>query len=264
MSPIGTTAEVEPDSQTNETGERPVAQASSLLPLQVRGLSYRVDGQPLIDEISFELAGGAVTMIMGPNGAGKTLLLRLCHGLLIPSAGTVRWGGMHPGECRQRLTMVFQRPLLLRRSVFANVAFPLKVKGLSRARRRRRAWQALEQTSLTRLAKRPARRLSGGERQRLAIARAWALEPEVLMLDEPTANLDPPATLAVEKLVRTIRGTGTKVIMTSHDLAQAKRLGEEVLFLNRGRLLEHTPAQEFFEQPRTRQATAFLQGKLLL
>lgn len=264
MSPIGTMAEAEPDTQVSEPGQRPLARASGLLPLQVRGLRYRVDGQTLIDGVSFELASGSVTMIMGPNGAGKTLLLRLCHGLLIPSAGTVRWGGLHPSECRQRLTMVFQRPLLLRRSVFANVSFPLKVKGLSRSGRRQRAWQALEQTSLTQLAKRPARRLSGGERQRLAIARAWALEPEVLMLDEPTANLDPPATLAVEKLVRAIRDTGTKVIMTSHDLAQAKRLGEEVLFLNRGRLLEQTPAQEFFEQPRTRQATAFLQGKLLL
>ncbi|HKK14862.1 MAG TPA: ATP-binding cassette domain-containing protein [Gammaproteobacteria bacterium] len=263
MSPIGTTAEARA-APAPEPAEAPSGADSTLLPLQVRGLVYERNGRRLLDGVSFDLGAPHIAVIMGPNGAGKTLLLRLCHGLLTPSAGSVSWGGHRPCQCLQRVTMVFQKPLLLRRSVLANVAFGLKVKGLPMARRRSRAWQALEATSLTHLATRPARLLSGGERQRLAIARAWALEPEILLLDEPTANLDPPATLAVEKLVRAIRAAGTKVVMTTHDLTQARRIGEEVLFMNQGRLLEHRPAEEFFDAPRTGQAAAFLQGKLLL
>jgi tungstate transport system ATP-binding protein len=159
--------------------------------------------------------------------------------------------------------MVFQRPVMLRRSVLANAAYPLKLAGLPRAERLQRARAALERVGLEALAGRPARRLSGGEQQRLALARASALDPEVLFLDEPCASLDPAATRAVEDIVLGIAARGTKVVMTTHDLGQARRLAGEVLFLHRGRLLERAPAADFFAGPRAPEAAAFLRGELV-
>jgi tungstate transport system ATP-binding protein len=203
---------------------------------------------------------------MGPNGAGKSLLLRLLHGLLRPSAGQVRWNGRPPDRAvRRRQAMVFQKPVLLRRSAAANVAYALRVHGgLSGTERRQRVAQVLDQAGLGALAKRSARVLSGGEQQRLALARAWATRPEVLLLDEPTANLDPAGAHAVERLIAEIRARGTKIVLTTHDLGQARRLGDEVLFLHRGRLVEQTPAATFFERPQSEQARAFLAGELVL
>jgi tungstate transport system ATP-binding protein len=159
--------------------------------------------------------------------------------------------------------MVLQRPVLLRRSVAANVAWPLRLRGLPRAARRARVAEALEATGLAAMAHRAARRLSVGEQQRVALARAWALRPEVIFLDEPTAALDPGATAAVETLVRAIASGGTKVVLTTHDLGQARRLADEVWFLHRGRVLEQADAAEFFERPRSAEARAFLKGDLL-
>jgi tungstate transport system ATP-binding protein len=159
--------------------------------------------------------------------------------------------------------MVFQRPVLLRRSVLANAVYPLKLAGVAAAEREPRARAALEMVGLAALADRPARRLSGGEQQRLALARAAALSPEVLFLDEPCASLDPTATRAVEEIVGTLAARGTKIVMTTHDLGQARRLAGEVLFLNRGRLREQTPAAAFFNQPATPEAAAFLRGELV-
>lgn len=132
-----------------------------------------------------------------------------------------------------------------------------------RAERAERVEWVLERTGLTALAHRPARRLSSGEQQRLALARAWATAPEVLFLDEPTANLDPTASRAVEELIQAIHQSGTKIVMTTHDLGQARRLADEILFLYRGRLLERSDAPSFFAGPRTAEARAFLDGELL-
>jgi tungstate transport system ATP-binding protein len=187
------------------------------------------------------------------------VLLRLLHGLLAPSTGRVLWAG----DAARRQAMVFQRPVLLRRSVLANAVYPLKLAGVAAAEREPRARAALEMVGLAALADRPARRLSGGEQQRLALARAAALSPEVLFLDEPCASLDPTATRAVEEIVGTLAARGTKIVMTTHDLGQARRLAGEVLFLNRGRLREQTPAAAFFNQPATPEAAAFLRGELV-
>ena len=195
--------------------------------------------------------------------AGKSLLLRLCHGLLQPSAGTITWAGAAPETARRCQAMVFQRPVLLRRSTAANITYVLRLQGIPRRQRRAMVTETLEQAGLLPLAARPARVLSGGEQQRLALARAWALKPQVLFLDEPTASLDPAATRAVEALLDRIHHTGTKIIMTTHDLGQARRLADEVLFLHHGRLVEYAPATAFFSNPQSKEAAAFLEGKLL-
>ncbi|MBW8270635.1 ATP-binding cassette domain-containing protein [Caldovatus aquaticus] len=249
-----------PPGATGGAAEGP--RCASILPLRVAGLRYAAGGQKILRGVDFTIAAGLPTLVVGPNGAGKSVLLRLLHGLLVPQAGRVAWAAP-PEEARRRQAMVFQRPVMLRRSALANVAYPLALAGLPRTERAARARAALARVGLAHLAERPARRLSGGEQQRLALARAAALAPEVLFLDEPTANLDPAATRAVEAIVRDIAAAGTKVVMTSHDLAQARRLAGDVLFLHRGRVVEHAPAERFFAAPRAPEAAAFLRGELL-
>ena len=236
----------------------------SILPLQLRSVCYRPGKNALLQEISLTLVPRYRSILLGPNGAGKSLLLRLCHGLIKPSSGEMRWNGlpMDAGIAR-RQAMVFQRPVLLRRSVRANIEYALQTRGVTREARRDRVDSALKLAGLEAFADRPATVLSGGEQQRVALARAWAVAPELLFLDEPTANLDPAATRAVEAVIATIADAGTKIIMTTHDLGQARRLADEVLFLHHGRVLEQTPADEFFAAPRSEAATAFLRGDLL-
>ena len=163
---------------------------------QTRGLTYRIGGSNLVDAIDLDLPSRSLTMVMGPNGAGKSLLLRLMHGLLRPTAGQVTWGGNPLDDAvRKQQAMVFQRPVLLRRSVAANIRFVLKLRGLANPER---VLEVLEYAGLARQAHQPARLLSGGEQQRLALARALALDPQVLFMDEPTASLDPASTAAIE------------------------------------------------------------------
>jgi len=236
------------------------AAAPAILPLSLEAVTYEAQGQRLIDRVSLVVDIGPRSVILGPNGAGKSLLLRLCHGLLRPTSGRIAWAGAEPA--RQQ-AMAFQRPVLLRRSALANVTYPLALRGVARRRRKELALAALERAGLAELAQRPARVLSGGEQQRLALARAWVLEPQMLFLDEPTANLDPGATRRIEALVDGFHHSGTKIVMTTHDLGQARRLADEVLFLHRGRLVERAAAETFFESPRSREAAAFLKGDLL-
>jgi tungstate transport system ATP-binding protein len=234
-----------------------------IFPLILRDVCFEVGSKPLIDHVSYACEARPCTTVLGPNGAGKSLLLRLCHGLISPSSGRILWNGLDVRAVRQSQAMVFQRPVLLRRTVAANIRYALSVRGIPRRQRRAIVSEALGQAGLLELAARPARVLSVGEQQRLALARAWALKPQVLLLDEPTASLDPAATQAVETLLGRIRQTGTSIIMTTHDLGQARRLADEVLFLHRGRLLEHGPAAEFFNKPQSQEAAAFLEGRLL-
>jgi tungstate transport system ATP-binding protein len=234
----------------------------SLLPLELEHVVFAVAGRRIIDGISLRLDAGLRTVIVGPNGAGKSVLLRLCHGLLQPTSGTISWTSPEPPGGPRRQAMVFQRPVLLRRTAVANVAYALAIGGVSRAQRLQRALDALRRVGLERLAKHPARVLSGGEQQRLALARAWALSPEVLFLDEPTASLDPGATQEIEKGIAAMHASGTKIVMVTHNLGQARRLGDEILFMHQGRLAERAPADRFFRQPESREATQFLEGEL--
>ncbi|MDH4149346.1 MAG: phosphate ABC transporter ATP-binding protein [Betaproteobacteria bacterium] len=233
-----------------------------MLPLEFSDLSYAVGDTRIIRGISARIEAGPRTVILGPNGAGKSVLMRLCHGLLIPTGGRITWHGARNGDVRRHQAMVFQRPVMLRRSALANVVYGLELAGKSRRESGLRAMDVLEVVGLAPYATRPARVLSGGEQQRLALARAWALGPEVLFLDEPTANLDPSATHDIENIINAIHASGTKVIMTTHNLGQARRLGDEILFMSNGRLMEHTPIDRFFREPASAEAAAFIKGEL--
>jgi tungstate transport system ATP-binding protein len=235
-----------------------------LLPLTVKGLRFERNGRALLDDMGFVLNGGRIQVILGPNGAGKSLLLRVLHGLIPADTGTVDWGGRPAALARQDLGMVLQRPVMLRRSVLANLTFALARNKVPRRLRRELAMDALRRAELDKLAQQPAPRLSGGEAQRLAIVRAWAQRPRVLFFDEPCANLDPRSTLKIEQLIREIHLSGTQVILTTHDLAQARRLAEEVLFVAHGRIQEQGSADAFFKAPASREAAAYLEGQLLV
>ena len=234
----------------------------ALLPLTLTDVGWSVGDRAILAGVSCSLVAGTRTVVLGPNGAGKSVLLRLCHGLLQPTHGSVRWNRTEPSGAPRRQAMVFQRPVLFRRSVLGNVTFALGLAGVDRRERRERALASLERAGLAALANRPARVLSGGEQQRLALARAWSLEPEVLFLDEPTANLDPGATREIEAVIEAIHAAGTKIVLVTHNLGQARRLGDEVLFLDRGRLVEHTAIDRFFTQPASAEAAAYLKGEL--
>jgi tungstate transport system ATP-binding protein len=220
--------------------------------LNVDQLGLTENGVRIIDGISLKVSAGR-TAILGPNGAGKSTLLRLIHGLLDASEGAVSW----PLTLTQG--MVFQRPVMLRASVLANVEYGLKLRGVDSPKRRARALEALDRVGLPELADRPARRLSSGEQQRVALARAWALEPQVLLLDEPTSSLDPASSREVERIILDIAHGGTRILLTTHNLGQAKRLAEDVIYLENGRVMEHSSATEFFSVPQSTAAQRFLQ-----
>ena len=217
----------------------------------------------ILDRLSLMIAPGAPTLIVGPNGAGKPSLLRLAMGLTRPSSGRVSWGGQTDSKPLRR-AILFQRPVMLRRTVAANVAYALAQAGTQRHARAARIAALLERVGLSDLARRPARKLSGGEQQRLALARALARDPEILLLDEPTASLDPAATRAVEEIVLMAAQSGIKIVMASHDLGQVRRLAGDVIFLVRGALCERGPAAQFLDHPSTPEAAAFLRGDLVI
>jgi tungstate transport system ATP-binding protein len=234
---------------------------AGLLPLQARAIGVVRQGRDLLSGISLTIEAGPPTIIMGANGAGKSLLLRVLHGLIQPTTGSVVWGaGLDADVAGRRSALVFQRPTLLRRTALANIEFVLSHR--PRAASRHSAQDILEQAGLGHRAATPARQLSGGEQQRLAMARALASYPEVLFLDEPAASLDPASTAAVERMIKAAADSGTKVILVTHDIAQARRLAGEVVFLADGRLTEVTPAAAFFPSPSSAAARAYLAGDL--
>jgi len=235
--------------------------ARSIMPLQLRGMGYAVGGAELLRDIDLTIHAGRRLVVMGANGSGKSLFLRLCHGLIEPTSGQRLWAD---GTQRaQEQAMVFQRPILLRRSVAANLDYPLMLRGMPRPMRRDTVAQTLDRFGLTPLADRPARLLSGGEQQRLALARAWAMQPQILFLDEPSSALDPSATRIIEEMILGFSADGITIVLTTHDLGQARRLAQDVAFLHRGRLAEHRPADQFFAGPHAPEARAFLAGDLI-
>lgn len=238
------------------------AASRDILPLALREVSFAVGGRAIIDCVSAEFGAGPSTIVLGANGAGKSLLMRLMHGLIPPSSGRIEWCEQDAERLRRRQAMVFQRPVMLRRSALANITYALELARVPRLEREQLAREALDSVGLAHIAHRPARVLSGGEQQRLALARAWALHPEVLFLDEPTASLDPGATREIERVIQAFDAAGTKIIMATHNLGQARRLGDEVLFLHEGRVLERSPVDRFFAQPATTEAAAFIKGEM--
>lgn len=244
---------------------RRVSEPGLALPLEASGVVVETQGARLLDAVDLELRAGPRTVLLGANGAGKSLLLHVLHGLTRPSAGVVRSGGrpLDAGAIA-RQGLVFQRPVLLRRSVAANLRFALRSRGVRGTALRERCALWLERAGLETLATRPARVLSGGEQQRLALARVLSLEPEILLLDEPTASLDPASSVSIETMIGEAHNAGTKVLLVTHDLGQARRMADEVVFLHRGRVEARGSAIEFFEDPGSEPARRFLRGEIVL
>jgi tungstate transport system ATP-binding protein len=230
-----------------------------ILPLRLQDVSFCAGGRAIVAPLTLELHADVTTVILGANGAGKSVLMRLMHGLLAPTSGAVTWSGPQP---KLRQAMVFQRPIMLRRSAIDNVLYALDAAGVARRERVALAREALKEVGLLGMAATPARVLSGGQQQRLALARAWALHPEVLFLDEPTASLDPSAAREIESVIRAFDAAGTKIVMATHNLGQARRLADEIVYLHEGRVLERSPVGQFFTRPATAEAAAFIKGEL--
>ncbi|MEX3317075.1 energy-coupling factor ABC transporter ATP-binding protein [Sulfitobacter sp. PS-8MA] len=233
-----------------------------LFPLTARGIQSRRRGQQLVGPIDLTLAGDGATVVLGPNGAGKTTLLQLLHGTARLSAGQIEWA-CSTEEARHHQAFVFQRPVMLRRTVMENLLYPLRQRGMRKAEAKVRAQDWAERVGLGRLLTRQAPVLSGGEQQKLALARALICEPKLLFLDEPCAALDGRATREIEEILQNAKAAGTRLILSTHDLGQARRLADRVLFLLGGRLHEVGEAASFFNQPKTPQARAFLRGDIV-
>ncbi|HNH87904.1 MAG TPA: phosphate ABC transporter ATP-binding protein [Thiobacillaceae bacterium] len=231
-----------------------------MFPIRLEDLRFTPNGRPVLAGIDLELGGEGISVVLGPNGAGKSVLLRMLAGLERPDGGRIAWNGA--GLPERAIAMLFQQPMLLRASVADNAALGLKPLQLTRDEVRRRVARVLERVGLAHRARDSARHLSGGERQRLALARAWAVQPRLLLLDEPTAALDPTATEAVEALIREIRTDGARIVMTTHNLGQAMRISDDIVFIEAGRVREHTPSARFFSRPSSPEARLFIQGEL--
>jgi tungstate transport system ATP-binding protein len=238
---------------------------STILPVEGKELRVSRKGRIVLDIPAISFGKPGITVVLGPNGAGKTFLLRILSGLIKPDKGEVRWAGQTPERKRySRFGFLLQTPVLLRRPALSNIAFAIKANGFAHGNVRKRAMLALENAGLAHLADRSAQVLSGGEKQRVALARALCLEPDILFLDEPTASLDPASTLAIEQAIANVAARGTPVVLVTHDIAQARRLASEVIFMNSGRVIEAAPGEEFFATAASAEARAYLAGKIII
>jgi tungstate transport system ATP-binding protein len=233
------------------------------LPIQFKEVTIAARAVTLLDRVTLGFTAGEPTVLIGPNGAGKTTLLRAAMGLTQPSRGQITWGGKQHSAPTHR-AIVFQRPTMLRRTAIANIRYALRAAGIPRVRHKLGIDDLLALVGLEHAAGRPARRLSNGEQQRLALARALARDPAVLFLDEPTASLDPASTKAIEDVIRAVSRRGIKVVLSTHDLGEARRLAGEIVLLHRGQIVETGPASVFFAAPQTAEARKFIAGELLV
>ena len=235
---------------------------SILFPLTVSGALTKRRGKVLVGPVDLTLEGQGVTVIIGPNGAGKTTLLNLLHGTARLHQGSITWQS-DTVQARSAQSFVFQRPVMLRRSVADNLAYPLLIRGMSRHQAAARAYDWALKVGLEDMLDRPAPVLSGGEQQKLALARALITEPELVFLDEPCASLDGRAMREIESILIDTKAAGTRLILSTHDMGQARRLADEVVFLRGGRVHETGPASTFFTTPQTAEAQAFLNGDIV-
>lgn len=219
-------------------------------------------GVRLIGPIDLDLKAQGLTIVLGPNGSGKTSLLRLMHGLERPATGSVKWA-KPDADARMHQAYVFQTPTMMRRSVTDCIAYALTVMGAARSEARDMAQDYAKRVGLGHVLDRAASVLSGGEKQKLALARALIRQPQILFLDEPCANLDGRATREIETILNEVRAQGTKIVMATHDLGQARRLADDVLFMLNGCVHEKSAAQIFFATPQTAEAKAFLDGQIV-
>jgi len=233
-----------------------------LFPMTATKIESRRRGQQLVGPIDLTLGGQGITVVIGPNGAGKTTLLQLLHGTARLSSGKIEWA-CSTEEARHHQAFVFQRPVMLRRTVLENLIYPLRLRGVTKPNAEERAREWAGRVGLTPMLARTATVLSGGEQQKLALVRALICEPKLLFLDEPCAALDGRAIREIEEILQRARASGTRMLLSTHDLGQARRLADDVLFLLGGRVHEAAPANVFFHGPETAQARAFLRGDIV-
>ena len=233
-----------------------------MFPLITENLVVKFEGKHILGPINLKIDKGDIAVILGPNGSGKTSLLRALHGILKPKAGTVRWSRMETESIRKQM-FVFQTPIMLRRSVFENLTYPLLLRKISKEQANYQAARWLDRIDLRTSMQVPATRLSGGEKQKLALARALITEPEMLFLDEPCASLDGKTTYEIESLLQSCVANGTTIMMSTHDIGQAKRLAKNIYFLNKGILESIQPAKTFFIKPLSRNASKFITGDIV-
>lgn len=233
-----------------------------LLPIKLQSVSYFPNNNEIISNTNLAIESQGITVIMGPNGSGKSVLVRLLHGLIKPTTGSIKYGkNFLCKSIRKKQAMVFQTPVLLRRSVLANMTFVDSIRGRINIKNCK---DILELLGLEQFQFHAAHLLSAGEKQRLALARALVLSPRVLFLDEPTANLDPSSIHLIEQIIKDANNAGVKIIFITHDINQAKRIADDIIFIHRGKVLEHTNTKTFFKKPQTVETASYLDGKIIL
>ena len=236
---------------------------NTLMPIKVRKLNFEKGHRKLLTDISCEIKTKGITIILGPNGAGKTLFLKCLHGLVSDINSEVTFANKTINtSIRKQQSMVFQSPILLRRSVFKNISFALQQR--TKILNKEKILKVLKRVDLLNLVNENAILLSGGEKQRLSLARAIVTLPKVLFLDEATSNLDPYSIQIIEKIIKEVNQQGTKVVAVTHDLLQAKRLANDIIFINKGKMCELTDAKIFFSKPKSREGKLFMAGKLII
>jgi len=234
----------------------------SILPLRLQDVTVVRSGKTILGPVSLDVAAEGLTIVLGPNGAGKSTLLRAMHGVERISSGKVAWR-VPRDQAELRQSFVFQSPIVLRRSVAENIAYPILIRGKARKTALASAAEWATRVGLGAALDRSALVLSGGERQKLALARALITEPEIVFLDEPTANLDGRSMREIEAILQDARDHGTRLVLATHDLGQARRLGTEIVFLLNGQVHEQAASQTFFDSPRTEEAVAFTNGDIV-
>ena len=230
------------------------------LPIYIKDLSLIVDERKILSSLNLSINSDDVTVIMGPNGAGKSIFLKILNGILTPTSGCITWNNKKQfSDTLNTQAFVFQKPILLRRSVIANLDYMDSVLGYKKKISKDRL---LEIVQLKKQKSQPARMLSLGEQQRLSLIRSLMLRPNLLLLDEPTANLDPASTKIIEDIILNLKMMGIKIIFVTHNILQAKRIADEIIFLNEGKMVEHLNKQEFFSNSKSIEVQNYLNGIL--
>jgi len=235
---------------------------ASILPLNLIGARAKIRGKTIVGPIDLTISEQGFTVVMGPNGSGKTTLLRLMHGLQRVSAGAVKWN-LADNVARARQAYVFQTPIMMRRYVVDSIAYPLRLRGVDKKQACSTASHWARKFGLGHALDRPAPVLSGGEKQKLSLARALIIEPDILFLDEPCANLDGRAMREIETILIAAQASGTRIVMATHDMGQARRLASDIVFMYGGEVHESGDAHSFFNSPGTQKAAAFINGDIV-
>ena len=225
--------------------------------LTVKNLNLNIGNKSLLKNLSFEILKKKITVIMGPNGSGKSLCLKLIAGLLKPTSGSVIF------NYKPLIGYVPQNVVFLRRNVYQNLTYSLKINSLSKNIIQRRVLEIIDICNISHLFEISARKLSVGQQQLIAILRALIMKPKLLLLDEPCSNLDPYFTKIIEDILKQAKKDGMKIILVTHDLNQAKRLSDDIIFIHEGNIYEHTQRKEFFIKPLSQQAKDYIEGRLI-